>query len=98
VFAAAVLGKWGGCGLAARLAGMPVREAAAVGVFMNTRALMELIVVNVGMDLGVIPPAVYCMLVLMAIGTTLMATPLAAALLRGTPHAPTLKARGFLRG
>jgi hypothetical protein len=65
---------------------------------MNTRALMELIVVNVGMDLGVIPPAVYCMLVLMAIGTTLMATPLAAALLRGTPHAPTLKARGFLRG
>jgi Kef-type K+ transport system membrane component KefB len=98
VFAAAVLGKWGGCGLAARLAGMPGREAAAVGVFMNTRALMELIVANVGMDLGVIPPAVYCMLVLMAIGTTLMATPLAAALLRGTPHAETLAARGFLRG
>ncbi len=98
VFAAAVVGKWGGCGFAARLAGMPGREAAAVGVFMNTRALMELIVVNVGMDLGVIPPAVYCMLVLMAIGTTLMATPLAAALLKGTPHAATLAARGFLRG
>jgi Kef-type K+ transport system membrane component KefB len=98
VFAVAVLGKWGGCGLAARLGGMPAGEASAVGVFMNTRALMELIVINVGIDLGVIPPAVACMLVLMAIGTTLMATPLAAALLRGTPHAPTLKARGFLRG
>ena len=97
VFAAAVLGKWGGCGLAARLAGMPPREAACVGVLMNTRALMELIVVNVGMDLGVIPPAVYCMLVLMAIGTTLMATPLATRLLRGTPHEAALVARGFLR-
>jgi Kef-type K+ transport system membrane component KefB len=96
VFAVAVFGKWGGCGLAARLSGVPAGEAACVGVLMNTRALMELIVINVGMDLGVIPPAVYCMLVLMAIGTTLMATPLAAWLLRATPHASTLVARGFL--
>ncbi|MFM9023963.1 MAG: cation:proton antiporter [Planctomycetaceae bacterium] len=98
VFAVAVLGKWGGCGLAARLAGLPAGEAACVGVLMNTRALMELIVINVGLDLGVIPPAVYCMLVIMAIGTTLMATPLAARLLRGTPHEAALEARGFLRG
>jgi len=97
VFAVAVLGKWGGCGLAARLGGMPAGEASCVGVFMNTRALMELIVINVGMDLGVIPPAVYCMLVLMAIGTTLMATPLAARMLRGSQYEPTLVARGFLR-
>ena len=97
VFAVAVLGKWGGCGLAARLSGLPTGEAACVGVLMNTRALMELIVINVGMDLGVIPPAVYCMLVFMAIGTTLMATPLATRLLRGTPHEATLSARGFLR-
>jgi Kef-type K+ transport system membrane component KefB len=96
VFAVAVLGKWGGCGLAARLSGLPAGEAACVGVLMNTRALMELIVINVGMDLGVIPPAVYCMLVIMAIGTTLMATPLAARLLRGTKHETTLVARGFL--
>jgi Kef-type K+ transport system membrane component KefB len=96
VFAVAVLGKWGGCGLAARLSGLPAGEAACVGVLMNTRALMELIVINVGMDLGVIPPAVYCMLVFMAIGTTLMATPLATRLLRGSPHEPTLVARGFL--
>jgi Kef-type K+ transport system membrane component KefB len=97
VFGVAVLGKWGGCGLAARLGGMPAGEASCVGVFMNTRALMELIVINVGMDLGVIPPAVYCMLVLMAIGTTLMATPLAARMLRGSPYEATLVARGFLR-
>jgi Kef-type K+ transport system membrane component KefB len=97
VFAVAVLGKWGGCGLAARLGGMPAGEASCVGVFMNTRALMELIVINVGMDLGVIPPAVYCMLVLMAIGTTLMATPLAAWMLRGSRYEPTLVARGFLK-
>ena len=97
VFAVAVIGKWGGCGLAARLGGMPAGEAACVGVLMNTRALMELVVVNVGMDLGVIPPAVYCMLVLMAIGTTLMATPLAARLLRGSPYEQALVTNGFLR-
>ncbi len=96
VMATAVIGKWGGCGLAARLGGMPRGEASCVGVLMNTRALMELIVVNVGMDLGVIPPAVYCMLVLMAIGTTLMATPLATRLLRGSPYEPRLVERGFL--
>jgi Kef-type K+ transport system membrane component KefB len=97
VFAVAVLGKWGGCGLAAWLGGVPPGEASAVGVLMNTRALMELIVINVGIDLGVIPPAVACMLVLMAIGTTLMTTPLATWLLRGSPYEPTLVARGFLR-
>ena len=97
VFAVAVIGKWGGCGLAARLGGLPPGEAACVGVLMNTRALMELIVVNVGMDLGVIPPAVYCMLVLMAIGTTLMATPAAVRLLAGTQYAGRLSERGFLR-
>jgi Kef-type K+ transport system membrane component KefB len=96
VFLVAILGKWGGCGLAARLGGMAAGEAAAVGVFMNTRALMELIVINVGIDLGVIPPVVASMLVLMAIGTTLMATPLAARFLRGTEHEPALVARGFL--
>jgi len=97
VLAVAVAGKWGGCGLAARLGGLPAGEAACVGVLMNTRALMELIVINVGMDLGVIPPAVYCMLVLMAITTTLMATPLATRLLRGSPYESRLVTRGFLR-
>ena len=97
VIVTAIVGKWGGCGLAARLCGMPPGEASCVGVLMNTRALMELIVINVGMDLGVIPPAVYCMLVLMAIGTTLMATPLAAHMLRGSPYEQRLIERQFLR-
>jgi uncharacterized protein len=57
---------------------------------------MELIVINVGMDLGVIPPSVYCMLVLMAVGTTLMATPLAVRMLRNTPYEKGLIERGFL--
>ncbi|MFM8953730.1 MAG: cation:proton antiporter [Planctomycetaceae bacterium] len=96
VLAVAVVGKWGGCGLAARLGGLPAGEAACVGVLMNTRALMELIVINVGMDLGVIPPAVYCMLVLMAIVTTLMATPLATRLLHGSAYESLLVDRGFL--
>jgi Kef-type K+ transport system membrane component KefB len=96
VLVVAVAGKWGGCGLVARLGGMPAGEAACVGVLMNTRALMELIVINVGMDLGVIPPSVYCMLVLMAIATTLMATPLAARLLRGSSYEQRLADRGFL--
>lgn len=97
VFAVAVIGKWGGCGLAARLAGLPKGEAACVGVLMNTRALMELIVINIGMQLGVIPQAVFTMLVIMAIGTTLMATPLATWLLRGSQYEQALVRRGFLK-
>lgn len=98
VLAVAVAGKWGGCGLAARGCGMPTGEANAVGLLMNTRGLMELVVCNVGLDLGVIPRSVYCMLVLMAVGTTLMTTPLAARALAATPHAAELVARGFLSG
>ncbi len=57
VLAAAVIGKFLGCGLAARWTGFSSREATIVGVMMNTRALMELIVINVGYDMGVIPKA-----------------------------------------
>jgi Kef-type K+ transport system membrane component KefB len=98
VMAVAVAGKWGGCGLAARGCGMPAAEANAVGLLMNTRGLMELVVCNVGLDLGVIPRSVYCMLVLMAVGTTLMTAPLAARALADMPHAPLLASRGFLGG
>ena len=84
VTAAAVVGKVGGCGLAAWCAGRGWRESACVGVLMNTRGLMELVVVNVGRDLGVIPDTVYCMLVLMALATTLMTAPLLHWLARGT--------------
>lgn len=72
----AVIGKFGGSAVAARLTGMPWREASAVGVLMNTRGLMELIVLNLGLDLGVISPQLFTMMVLMALVTTFMTTPL----------------------
>jgi Kef-type K+ transport system membrane component KefB len=71
----ATLGKFGGSTVAARLTGMRWREASAIGVLMNTRGLMELIVLNVGMDLGVITPTMFTMLVLMALFTTFATTP-----------------------
>ena len=84
VLLAAVVGKFGGCGLAAWLCGFRPREAAIIGVMMNTRALMELIVINIGRDLGVIPDSVFCMLVLMALITTLMTSPILMRLMPGT--------------
>ena len=98
VLLAAVAGKFGGCTLAARLGGFGWREAGCVGAMMNTRGLMELVVVNVGLDLGVIPPSVFCMLVLMALLTTAMATPLLLGLMRGTELEPFIRQSGFIRG
>jgi Kef-type K+ transport system membrane component KefB len=71
----AVLGKFGGCYLASRLAGLSAAESRNIAIMMNTRALMELIVVNLGYDLRVIPREVFTMLVLMAVISTLMAAP-----------------------
>jgi Kef-type K+ transport system membrane component KefB len=91
VFAAAVVGKLAGCGLAARLGGFSRRESACVGAMMNTRGLMALVVVNLGHELGVIPSSVYCMLVLMTLGTTLMTTPLLLRLMPGTELEPHVR-------
>lgn len=76
-----LIGSWAG----ARLAGIDARDSASIAVMMNTRALMELIVLNVGRDLGVIPPDVFTMLVLMAIVTTIMTSPLLRRLLLSPP-------------
>jgi Kef-type K+ transport system membrane component KefB len=92
----AVAGKFGGCSVAAWLSGMRPREAACVGALMNTRGLVELIVINVGMDLGVIPPSVYCMLVLMALLTTFLTTPMLLAAMPGTQLEPLIRESGFL--
>lgn len=75
VIAVATAGKFGGCYLAARVAGLKPAEAGVIGVMMNTRALMELIVINVGFDLGVIGRPMFTMLVLMAIFSTVLTTP-----------------------
>jgi Kef-type K+ transport system membrane component KefB len=72
----ATAGKFGGTLVAARLTGMSLRAAAGLGILMNTRGLMELIVLNIGLDLGVISPALFTMMVLMALATTMATTPI----------------------
>jgi len=79
----ATLGKFGGTAIAARLSGIGVREASALGVLMNTRGLMELIVLNVGLDMGVLSPTLFTMLVIMALVTTFATTPILDRVLRG---------------
>lgn len=76
IIAVAIAGKFGGATLSARLSGIPWREAGAIGILMNTRGLMELVVLNIGLDIGVISPALFTIMVLMAMVTTFMTTPL----------------------
>ncbi|MGB0129686.1 MAG: cation:proton antiporter [Rhodocyclaceae bacterium] len=71
----ATLGKFGGTYVAARSSGLSHHESNALGYMMNTRALMELIVINVGYDLGVISRNVFTMLVIMAVFSTIITTP-----------------------
>jgi Kef-type K+ transport system membrane component KefB len=78
-------GKFGGSYVAARLAGLSPRVAASIGILMNTRGLMELIVLNVGLDLGILSPTLFAMLVLMALVTTFTATPVLQWLDRAGP-------------
>lgn len=72
----AVAGKFGGSTLSARATGLGWREAGALGVLMNTRGLMELVILTIGLELGVISPALFAMMVVMALVTTFMTTPL----------------------
>ncbi len=72
----ACAGKFGGSAVAARFTGLRWREASALGLLMNTRGLMELIVLNLGLDLGVISPKLFTMMVVMALVTTFLTTPL----------------------
>ncbi|MGA9836826.1 MAG: cation:proton antiporter [Gemmatimonadaceae bacterium] len=75
VLLAAVAGKFGGSAIASRLTGLGWRESAAVGILMNTRGLMELVILSIGLDLGVISPELFAMMVLMALVTTFMTAP-----------------------
>ncbi|HKM52529.1 MAG TPA: cation:proton antiporter [Isosphaeraceae bacterium] len=75
IIAVATAGKFGGALLAARLTGLGWRESAVLGILMNTRGLMELIVLNIGLDLNVISPTLFAMMVLMALVTTTATTP-----------------------
>jgi Kef-type K+ transport system membrane component KefB len=72
----AVAGKLGGASLAARASGRPWRESISVGILINTRGLVELVLLNIGYEAGIISQQLFTMMVLMAIVTTFMATPL----------------------
>jgi Kef-type K+ transport system membrane component KefB len=83
VLLVACAGKFGGSAAAARLSGLDWRDSASLGVLMNTRGLMELIVLNIGLDLKVISPTLFAMMVIMALVTTFSTSPLLHLLNRG---------------
>src|SRR5258708_25955503 len=78
----ASLGKFGGSAVAARITGLNWRDSSALGVLMNTRGLMELIVLNIGLEMNVISPTLFAMLAIMALITTFSTTPILALITR----------------
>lgn len=82
IIGVAIAGKFGGSTAAARWAGMNWHDAVSVGALMNTRGLIELIVLNIGYDLGILSPRIFTMIVLMALVTTFMAGPILTLLER----------------
>jgi len=75
IIAVAVAAKAGGAFLGARIMGFGARDSLALGCLLNTRSLVKLIVLNVRLDLGILSPVLFSMMVLMALTTTLMAAP-----------------------
>ena len=76
IIAVATLGKLGGSAITARITGMSWSDSLQLGALMNTRGLMELIALNIGYDLGILPPRIFTMLVIMALATTALTGPL----------------------
>jgi len=87
VILVATAGKFGGTLVAARATGLDWEHGIGLGILMNTRGLMELIVLNVGLDLGAISPTLYAMLVIMALATTMATSPLLSLLGVGSANA-----------
>jgi Kef-type K+ transport system membrane component KefB len=88
VLIAAVIGKGVACWIAARATGIPNREALGIGTLMNARGLMELIIINIGLQRGIISEGLFATLVIMAVVTTLMASPLFERLVGSVTHQP----------
>lgn len=76
LIAVAIAGKLGGCAIASRLVGESWKDSWTIGTLMNTRGLMELVALNIGYEMGVLPPSIFVILVIMALVTTFMTTPL----------------------
>jgi Kef-type K+ transport system membrane component KefB len=85
IVAAAVVSKWGAAAITSRWMGLPWREASQLGLMLNTRGLVELIVLNVGLETGIISNSLYSLLVCMAIVTTVMASPIIDWIRRSDP-------------
>jgi len=92
VIAVAIAGKVGGAFVGARITGFDVRDSLALGCLLNTRGLVELIVLNVGLDLGLLSPALFSMMVIMALVTTVITTPLLNVVLPEEYRRTALKA------
>jgi Kef-type K+ transport system membrane component KefB len=90
VLLVAVGSKWGGTMLGGRATGMSWGDACELGLLMNTRGLVELVVLNVGLDSGILSPTMYSIMVSMALLTTFMATPLISLLAREKTVTPIL--------
>jgi Kef-type K+ transport system membrane component KefB len=97
VLVGAVAAKGGACWLAARLNGETHRTALAVGTLMNARGLMELIILNIGLQKGLIQPALFSIMVMMAIITTLMTSPLFELVRRIKGQAVTKEDTGMIK-
>ena len=78
----AIVGKFGGSAFAAKFTGESTKDSLSIGALMNTRGLMELVVLNIGYDLGILSPQIFTMMVLMAIITTFMTSPILALIER----------------
>lgn len=76
VIAVAVIGKFGGATLSSKLIGLSWKDSLSMGALMNTRGLIELVVLNIGYDLGLLSPQIFAIMVLMALSTTFMTGPL----------------------
>jgi Kef-type K+ transport system membrane component KefB len=85
IVATAVLGKLTGAALTARATGMNWKDSLGLGVLMNTRGLVELVILNAGLELGILSPPLFTMLVIMALVTTFMTTPILIAM-KIRPH------------
>lgn len=94
IIVVATLGKFGGTFVAGRFTGLDTRNAAALGALMNTRGLMELIVLNIGLDMKVISPTLFAMMVIMALVTTMGTAPLLSLLLGDKAQRPVTPAAG----
>jgi Kef-type K+ transport system membrane component KefB len=82
IIGVAVVSKIGGCVAAGRATGMTWRDAGAIGVLMNARGMMELVLLTIGLNLGIITPLLFTIMFIMAIVTTIMTTPLFTRLIR----------------